>query len=195
MDIRNFIKVYNVIPADLCNKIIQEYGSDDAWKTHEWYTSVEDKKESRHNKELDVLFDKDLNSLEPYIGQALMSYYAELNINHLVSYHSKVRLNKYSKGKIMSEHTDLIRRNKQDGIPVLTFLGMLNDNYKGGQFLMNGEVIEVKQGDIIMFPSTVIHRANVQKNNTRKTIISFNIDFDLIEINTLEKIKKLYNKQ
>jgi hypothetical protein len=55
--------------------------------------------------------------------------------------------------------------------------------------------VKAKEGDIIMFPSTVIHRANVQKNNTRKTIISFNIDFDLIEINTLEKIKKLYNKK
>ena len=37
--------------------------------------------------------------------------------------------------------------------------------------------IDVKEGDIIMFPSFIIHRAP-KNNGDRKTIISFNIDFD-----------------
>ena len=175
MDIKNFIKVYNVIPKELCDTIIQNFEDDANWKTHEWYTSAEDKKGSRHNKELDVLFDKDLTALEPFLGQALMSYYAECNVHGLVSYHSKPRLNKYSKGTIMSEHTDLIRRNKQDGIPVLTFLGVLNDEYKGGHFLMNNEIIDVKQGDIIVFPSTFLypHRVDEVTEGTRYSFVAW----------------------
>lgn len=35
---------------------------------------------------------------------------------------------------------------------------------------------DVKEGDIIVFPSYVVHRAPVVESNTRKTIISFNFD-------------------
>jgi hypothetical protein len=42
--------------------------------------------------------------------------------------------------------------------------------------------IEAQEGDIIIFPSIVIHRALTQNINFLKTIISFNISFD--EINT-----------
>lgn len=175
MNVRDYIKVYNVIPKDVCEDIIARYGNDEQWKTHAWYNPSEDAKGQRHNKELDVLYDKDMASLEPYYGQALMSYYAELKLSSLVSYHSKPRLNKYSSGTIMSEHFDLIRRNKQDGIPVLTFLGILNDDYKGGQFLMNNEVIELQQGDMIVFPSTFLYPHKVEEvtEGTRYSVVAW----------------------
>ena len=39
--------------------------------------------------------------------------------------------------------------------------------------------INAKEGDIIVFPSLWIHRATHNKN-TRKTIVSFNFDLDLM---------------
>jgi len=52
--------------------------------------------------------------------------------------------------------------------------------------------IKVKEGDIIMFPSFVIHRAPLVKNNTKKTIISFNLTFNNIESKYLKKLIKKY---
>ena len=48
-------------------------------------------------------------------------------------------------------------RNQQDGIPVLTFLGLLNDNFEGGQFVLRQKDMDFKQGDIMVFPSTFIY--------------------------------------
>ena len=41
--------------------------------------------------------------------------------------------------------------------------------------------IEAEEGDIIIFPSTIIHTSQVQKTSFLKTIISFNISFDDIK--------------
>jgi hypothetical protein len=161
MDVKHFVRVFNVVPKDICETVIQQYDTDEEWKTHNWYNNVADEKKPQHTKELDVLYNKNLDILKPYLQIALQKYYDELKLTNLVSNHSNIRLNKYKTGTVMSEHFDLIRRNKTDGIPVLTFLGALNDNYDGGQFLLNKEVIEMKQGDIIMFPSTFIYPHSV----------------------------------
>lgn len=52
-------------------------------------------------------------------------------------------------------------------------------------------VMDVNEGDILMFPSYVIHRAPVIENNIRKTIVSFNFILDLIDPNTLNAINQL----
>jgi predicted 2-oxoglutarate/Fe(II)-dependent dioxygenase YbiX len=173
--LKNYVKVFNLVPPNLCNDIITDFDSDSEWQTHTWYNNVEDEKKSQHQKELDVLYNKNLSVLGPYIAQALQNYYTELNLTNLVSNYSNVRLNKYSTGTVMSEHFDLIRRNKQDGIPVLTFLGCLNDNYDGGKFLMNSEVLEMKQGDIVVFPSTFLypHRVEEVTRGTRYTFVTW----------------------
>jgi len=45
--------------------------------------------------------------------------------------------------------------------------------------LSNGEVIQpdVKEGDILIFPSFVVHRAPINKSKETKTIVSFNMSF------------------
>lgn len=46
----------------------------------------------------------------------------------------------------------------------------------------------VNEGDILIFPSYVIHRAPVITNTLRKTIISFNCNFDKAHINTINNL-------
>ena len=48
---------------------------------------------------------------------------------------------------------------------------------------------EVSEGDLLLFPSSIIHRAPKVKHESRKTIISFNITLGLISNDVLEKIK------
>ena len=40
--------------------------------------------------------------------------------------------------------------------------------------------VNAKEGDIVIFPSFIIHRAPKIINDIRKTIISFNLQFNLI---------------
>ena len=55
------------------------------------------------------------------------------------------------------------------------------------------KIINVKanEGDIVLFPSYVIHRSDIQKSDFKKTIISFNIEFIDIKESTLNQIKIL----
>jgi hypothetical protein len=51
--------------------------------------------------------------------------------------------------------------------------------------------INAKEGDIVIFPSYVIHRATKQKDNSEKIIISFNFNFNLINPSIFKKIDNL----
>jgi hypothetical protein len=50
--------------------------------------------------------------------------------------------------------------------------------------------IEAEEGDIVIFPSSVIHTSQIQKTNFLKTIISFNISFDGTKKKIYDKIDK-----
>ena len=51
--------------------------------------------------------------------------------------------------------------------------------------------IDAKEGDIVLFPSYVIHRASEQQDEFEKIIISFNLEFIDIKIDLIKKINVL----
>ena len=55
-------------------------------------------------------------------------------------------------------------------------------------------IIDAKEGDVVIFPSYVIHRAPTQKEKTNKIIISFNINFEFIDPNLFKTIDNLKGK-
>ena len=55
-------------------------------------------------------------------------------------------------------------------------------------------IIDAKEGDVVIFPSYVIHRAPTQKEKTNKIIISFNINFEFINQNLFKTIDNLKGK-
>ena len=175
MQITDFVQVFNVLPNSLCDRVVATYELDPDWEQHKWYKPTEDTKEAQHNKELDVLFNKDLIVLEEYVRTAISKYYLKVNANYLVTYFSDIRLNKYSTGTLMSEHVDLIRRRSGDGVPVLSIVGQLNQGYTGGEFIMNNQVVNLVQGDILIFPSTFLypHRVNEVTSGTRYSFVTW----------------------
>ena len=50
------------------------------------------------------------------------------------------------------------------------------DKKEATEFLNYGTV-EVEEGDLLFFPTFLVHRSPVIKSNKRKTIISCNIDY------------------
>jgi len=55
--------------------------------------------------------------------------------------------------------------------------------------------IDAKEGDIVIFPSYVIHRATEQKGDLEKIIISFNINFTKILPSLFKKINVMESKK
>ena len=79
----------------------------------------------------------------------------------------------------MAEHCDHIHSmfdGKTKGIPTLSVLGTLNDNYKGGDFIMfKKNKINLKQGDLLIFPSIFLypHRVEPVLQGIRYSYISW----------------------
>ena len=49
--------------------------------------------------------------------------------------------------------------------------------------------VDVKQGDVIIFPSMFIHRAPPSQTKKRKTIISFNFNADYVHDDLLRVLR------
>ena len=58
----------------------------------------------------------------------------------------------------------------------------LYDSFTKKKFFINS-----KEGDLVFFPSFIVHRSPPKKTNKKKTIISWNVDFELIQ-------QSLYNQ-
>lgn len=167
--IEDYIHVTNVIPSNICDEIINDIENKD-WYPHTWYNSSSNVYVSEETKELDVLsFDtKNHNILVPYVIEAARQYnmeYAYLDTertNQIMSKFCAIRFNRYSNDQIMRKHYDHIHSifdGEEKGIPILSFVGNLNEDYEGGELVFfNGEVkLDLKKGDICMFPSCFMY--------------------------------------
>jgi predicted 2-oxoglutarate/Fe(II)-dependent dioxygenase YbiX len=175
MEIKNYIKVFNRVPKDACEQVIEMFKDDPKWEQHTWFNPKYNITTPYHNKELEVLY-PNYKGLDTYINDAISDYHESVEAEaFLITKYSNVKLNRYKTGTLISEHRDLIRRHKDDGVPVLSIVGLLNDDYEGGEFVMNNEVVPLKQGDILIFPSTFFysHRVNEITAGTRNSFVSW----------------------
>lgn len=88
------------------------------------------------------------------------------------------RLNKYDPSTEMKLHCDHIYTlfdGNRKGVPLLTVLGALNEDYEGGEFILCGENIELKTGDVIVFPSNFLypHEVKPVKSGVRYSFVSW----------------------
>lgn len=178
LNLKNFIYHRNVIPKELCNEIIDSTNKD-TWETHAWYNVEEDSRSSHDEKELDVLFpNKEVTGkLFNYIVSSFQDYgdyCVEVTdqedifaFSGLISNCCPPRLNRYNTGTIMRPHFDHIHSlfdGQNKGIPVLSLIGVLNDEYTGGELTFFEDYkIETKAGDIIIFPSCFLYPHSVQE--------------------------------
>ena len=63
-------------------------------------------------------------------------------------------------------HCDHIRDmfdGERKGIPIVTILGILNDNYKGGNFILfDNYDVNLREGDVLIFPSVFMYPHKVK---------------------------------
>jgi len=176
----------NWIPKNICQKSIEEL-SNNNWKKHTYSngkTFIE--KSKNGDKELDICYGENLTYLKQLydlIWKALEKYIVieKLGGNTFDGWKgfSKIRFNRYNKNQIMSKHSDHIHSlftGEKRGIPILSIVGVLNDNYKGGEFIMFDDYeIKFKVGDLIIFPSVFLypHLVKPIKQGTRYSFVSW----------------------
>jgi|TARA_R100001594_G_scaffold139172_1_gene183333 predicted 2-oxoglutarate/Fe(II)-dependent dioxygenase YbiX len=173
-NVDDFIFTSNAIPTKLCRELIKEC-ENAKWEKHRW--SVYGKNETEYSypqKELDMVYSttQQFHTLGPLIMKAVVAYQEKVSwpdkhtkaqwIEHI----TQVRFNKYTEGTKMRTHYDHIRSmfdGKMKGIPILAIVGLLNDNYEGGEFMMRGKEVKLVRGDILIFPSNFMYPHEVKE--------------------------------
>lgn len=187
-DLNFYVKSYNIIPVDKCNEIIKKIENLN-WKQHEFYdVSTGNSSSLSGSRELDVAifpqtpeYSDDYAYVMQSIWKAYQNYLTDLNFPWFRSWEgfSPVRFNRYEKTRIMAEHCDHIHSlfdGQRKGIPTLTALGCLNEDYEGGEFVMYGDTIfPFKAGEIKIFPSCFLfpHRIDPVTSGIRYSFVSW----------------------
>jgi predicted alpha-1,6-mannanase (GH76 family) len=184
----NYIKHYkSFFNENLCNKTVKELKNlnNSFWNEHKFYDFKTNKLETLSgDQELSTLFSKEITTKEIIMKElwnGINDYVSGLKFPWFSSWngYTEIRFNKYSENTKMAEHCDHIQsmfEGKNRGIPTLSVLGILNDDYKGGEFIMfQDEEIKFKKGDLLIFPSIFLypHKVEPVKKGTRYSFISW----------------------
>jgi len=171
----DYIMVQNLMPVELCKSLIRENSlPEKKWSKHSWYSYDQPTSPQKGEEELNSIYapKEQFKKIEKYLLEALRKYQEKYSqeeghtgtswIRHI----SGIRFNRYKVGTQMQTHYDHIHTifdGKYKGIPILSFIGLLNDNYKGGEFLCRKKEIKLKRGDILLFPSNFMYTHRVKE--------------------------------
>ena len=183
--LREFVHIRNLDDDDFCDRLIDEGDRTDGWRPHFWtYLDKGGTKEKDHDA--DVLWSNGKIAQEYH--KRLVSLYEDIIVGqgdgvhgwaHVVQV-SLPRFNRYSESSDMNVHIDHIKSLFGDnphtcGIPVVSFVALLNDDFEGGQFMLNGEDMNLTKGDVICFPSLFMYPHEVSKitKGTRYSVVNW----------------------
>jgi hypothetical protein len=180
----SYLKVYhNFIDDETCDTTVAEM-EQLGWQQHTFYNPTNGSYTNRSgNRELDISYDKvsTREVLMKKVWDGLSRYLTDINFPWFNSWagYSGIRFNKYSEDRVMAEHCDHIHSmfdGEMKGIPTLSFVGQLNDDFVGGEFVMwKDKIIEMHKGTVIVFPSVFLfpHRVDAVKSGTRYSFVSW----------------------
>jgi predicted 2-oxoglutarate/Fe(II)-dependent dioxygenase YbiX len=167
------------------NGIIELNDHKDDWQEHEFYEPNEKKwvKLSK-NFENDIKYAEDGEFTKLIVNKLWFSidrYIKFLNMPWFSGWsgYTFPRYNKYFNEKKMASHCDHIQSifdGEKKGIPILSCLGILNEEYEGGKFIMFEDTeIKFNAGDLIIFPSIFLypHKVLPVTKGSRYSFISW----------------------
>ena len=185
-DLNYYIKNFKgVINETICNQTIKELSEqNDKFEQHKFYNQTQEHLKSLSgNQELDITnyTPKTYEIFMDKIYESLTDYMKYINLPYFDGWkgYSPIRWNRYKEDRKMAEHCDHIQslfEGKRKGVPILSCLGSLNDNFEGGDLVFFGsKVVEFKRGDLLIFPSNFLypHRVEPVKSGVRWSYISW----------------------
>ena len=116
------------------------------------------------------------NDIKAAFEYAIKKYH-EAHPLFLVHHITDFRINRYSKNGFMSSHVDNIHHShgQQYGYPQVSVLLFLNDDYKGGEFVVADKGYYTERGSAIIFPSNFMfpHEVKLVTEGTRWSILAW----------------------
>jgi len=181
----DYVKVYeNHISVDLCKSAVKNLENIN-WEKHRFYIANTHEFKSYDN-ELSVSIDSipEKEEIDKQIWFALERYILKdfESFNEWFGGwggYTKIRFNRYDPTTQMKLHCDHIHSmfdGNRKGIPTLTVLGALNDDYEGGELLMFGDHhIHLPPGAVVVFPSNFMfpHEVKPVKSGIRYSYVSW----------------------
>jgi predicted 2-oxoglutarate/Fe(II)-dependent dioxygenase YbiX len=182
--IKDYVKVYQgFYDAAFCKEIVSSIEGVQ-WKMHEFYNASTQTMHS-YEHELSVSYEQVplKQELDKKIWDVLARYIGQ-DMAHMKTWfsgwsaYSLSRFNRYDPTTQMKLHCDHIHTlfdGQHKGIPVLTVLGGLNDDYEGGELILCGEQVTLKAGDVMVFPSCFLypHEVKPVKSGVRFSFVSW----------------------
>jgi predicted 2-oxoglutarate/Fe(II)-dependent dioxygenase YbiX len=174
----DFVQVYKkTLTSKQCESVLNKI-NDSAWSPHQW---------TDYNKTLES---KDINNdctravLSNGVNRLLVSGLISNTVNEYRKYIKKVlkteeqfnfnfngmtipSINRYNVGQEMRVHSDHITSifdGEMKGIPTLSIVGLLNEDFDGGEFKFWDKYdMNLEIGDILVFPSNFLYNHQVNK--------------------------------
>ena len=155
----------NFLDEKYCENCIDELNKC-TWQKHEWYENITDSRGVlSEDKEPEVICEDWL--INDFIIQELHSvileYIESFKFDWFIGWkgYSKIKFIRYYPGRTMLSHCDHIQSlfdGERKGIPILSIIGLLNDDYEGGElFMFEDKKIDIKKGDLLIFPSNFLY--------------------------------------
>ena len=172
-----FFHKKNVLEKSFCENAINELKKNE-WEKHVFYSGGGDGKGGEPtwtrpsgDNEPEVInsenFDSSIGEINKFILQSLHSIILEYIESYKFDWffawegYSAMKFIRYSQGQTMKNHCDHIHTlfdGKRKGIPILSIIGLLNDDYEGGELIMfEDKKIDTKVGDVLIFPSNFLY--------------------------------------
>jgi predicted 2-oxoglutarate/Fe(II)-dependent dioxygenase YbiX len=183
-NLADYLKVYEgFIDPEVCKAAVKNLDGAE-WTMHTFYDSTTNTYHS-YDHELSVSHQEipEKKTLNMRVWDALHRYVNDFPEMHewfgSWSGHSWVRFNRYDPTTQMKLHCDHIHSlfdGERKGVPTLTVLGGLNDDYTGGEFVMwDSEVIKLPAGAVAVFPSNFLypHEVRPVKSGIRYSYVSW----------------------
>jgi len=185
-NLSEFIQVErSIIPSFVCDYLVSETEKRE-WRTHKWYSYGQDEYSVDEDKNHYIQnASPDLQGmLTPIISQVLNDYSSKnkfscKKIDSITSKFSNIVFNRYSPGQMLDQHQDHINAlfdGREKGIPILSLILNLNDDYDGGDlFFWDDYVVPLGKGDVVVFPSLFLYPHGIMevKSGKRYSAVSW----------------------
>lgn len=177
LQLTDYIKNYKgIIPDNLLSNLLKtiEQNKNSQYK-HQFGDYSGDRIVENENcamaNDYTIFSEKDYNDLKDIVWNCIRNYVDTFTVQGFENWHgfSPLDFHHHEVGNEMVKHCDHIFSlfdGERKGIPTLTIVGVLNDNFDGGEFAFFHEEIEVTKlgrGDIVVFPSNFLYPHQVKK--------------------------------
>ena len=184
-NLADYLKVYEgFIEPETCKAAVKNLDAAE-WTMHTFHDASTNTHHSYDHElsvshqeipEKEVINRRVWDALQKYVVEDMKDMHGWFN--SWLGY-SFVRFNRYDPTTQMKLHCDHIHSmfdGERKGVPVLSVLGGLNDDYTGGEFVMwDSEVIKLPAGSIAVFPSNFLypHEVRPVKSGIRYSYVSW----------------------